>query len=81
MRKKNYKGRCEKRSIPKCPEVCRTYDPIQAAFAQKLGEDDSITEFQCNVLMEGLDIGDYTADFVCKRTDGANYKKTGSKTK
>ncbi len=29
MRKKNFKGRCEKRMIRKCMEVCRTYDAIQ----------------------------------------------------
>ena len=71
MRKKNYKGRCEKRSIPKCVEVCRTYDPIQAAYADRLSEDDSIVEFCCNVLLQGLEEGDYTSDFVCTKTDGS----------
>ena len=33
MRKKNFKGRCEKRVIAKCSEVCRTYDAIQYAYA------------------------------------------------
>ena len=32
MRKKNYKGRCEKRQISKCEDVCRTYDDIQRAY-------------------------------------------------
>ena len=32
MRKKNFKGRCEKRVLPKCAEVCRTYDPIQYVY-------------------------------------------------
>ena len=31
MRKKNFKGRCEKRKIGKCAEICRTYDTIQYA--------------------------------------------------
>ncbi len=26
MRKKGYKGRCEKRVLNKCQDVCRTYD-------------------------------------------------------
>ncbi len=36
MRKKNFKGRCTKRQMSKCTEVCRTYDPIQFAFADLL---------------------------------------------
>ena len=49
MKKRNYKGRCEKRSIPKCKDVCRTYDPIQYVYAEMLSQDESIEEFQCNV--------------------------------
>ena len=29
MRKKNYKGRCEKKSVPKCNEIFKAYDAIQ----------------------------------------------------
>ena len=36
MRKKNYKGRCEKRTLSKCQDICRTYDPIQSAYADEL---------------------------------------------
>lgn len=36
MRKKNYKGRCEKVSLSKCQGVCKTYDPIQMAYANIL---------------------------------------------
>ena len=32
MRKKNYKGRCEKRKLDKCQGVCKTYDDIQYAY-------------------------------------------------
>ena len=53
--------------LSKCKEVCRTYDPIQAAYADKLQANDSIREFQCNV---PLDDGEYRADFVCVKTDG-----------
>lgn len=62
MRKKNFKGRCEKRTISKCKEICRTYDPIQNAFADILQADKSISEIRCNVLFDGLE---YTTDFVC----------------
>ena len=70
MRKKNFKGRCEKRVIPKCAEVCRTYDAIQYAYADLLQADDGIKEIRCNVLLDGLDVGEYTSDFVCVKSDG-----------
>lgn len=70
MRKKNYKGRCEKRVIPKCTDVCRTYDPIQSACADLLSADPDIMEIRCNVLLEELDIGEYTSDFVCTKVNG-----------
>ena len=44
MRKKDYKGRCEKRTLSKCKEICRTYDGIQSAYADLLQQNDSITE-------------------------------------
>lgn len=69
MRKKNFKGRCEKRVIDKCSEVCRTYDAIQYAYADVLQKDEKIREIQCNVLLDGLAEGEYTSDFVCVRAD------------
>ena len=70
MRKKNYKGRCEKRTLSKCKEVCKTYDVIQAAYAEVLQECDEVKEIRCNVLLDGLEIGEYTSDFVCVKPDG-----------
>ena len=70
MRKKNFKGRCEKRMIGKCSDVCRTYDAIQYAYADLLQESDEVKEIRCNVLLDGLDVGEYTSDFVCTKTDG-----------
>ena len=67
MRKKNFKGRCEKRIISKCVEVCRTYDPIQYAYADILDRDDSVLEIRCNVPLDELE---YTSDFVCVKADG-----------
>ncbi len=52
MRKKNYKGRCVKRDVNKCSDICRTYDPIQTAYADILANDDEISEFSCNVPMD-----------------------------
>ena len=70
MRKKNFKGRCEKRVIPKCVDVCRTYDPIQYAYADVLAQDDSVLDIRCNVSMDDLEVGEYTTDFVCVKSDG-----------
>ena len=70
MRKRNFKGRCTKRVIPKCKDVCRTYDALQEAYADKLSADDEVSEFRCNVYLEGLAEGDYTTDFVCTKSDG-----------
>ena len=70
MRKKNYKGRCEKRVLSKCKEVCRTYDDIQSAYAELLQKSDSITEIRCNVLLDSMEVGESTSDFVCVKTDG-----------
>ena len=70
MRKKNFKGRCEKRMLGKCTEVCRTYDAIQYAYANLLQASDEVKEIKCNVLLDGLDVGEYTSDFVCTKTDG-----------
>ena len=48
MRKKGFKGRCEKRMLSKSEAVCRLYDPIQSAYADRLQEDDAIREIQCS---------------------------------
>ena len=37
MRKKNCKGRCEKRQPAKCNGICRTYDDIQYTYADTVG--------------------------------------------
>lgn len=70
MRKKNFKGRCEKRTISKCDEVCRTFDSIQYAYADVLQASDDIKEIRCNVPLNGLPDGEYTSDFVCMKTNG-----------
>ena len=70
MRKKNYKGRCEKRVLSKCQGICRTYDEIQYAYANMLEKDNTIKEFRCNVLLDNLLEGEYTSDFVCIKSDG-----------
>lgn len=70
MRKKNYKGRVDKRIVPKCEDVCRTYDVLQYKYADLLSKSDDVESFQVNVLLEGLEIGEYTSDFVITKKDG-----------
>ena len=70
MRKIGYKGRCEKKSLSKSKEVCRTYDPIQSKYAELLDGLPEIEEIRCNVPLEGFKEGDYMTDFVCVKTDG-----------
>jgi hypothetical protein len=70
MRRKNFKGRCEKRVIAKCSGICRTYDPIQYAYADLLAVDDAIREIRCNVPFDGAELSEYTTDFVCIKVDG-----------
>ncbi len=70
MRKKNFKGRCEKRTISKCKDVCRTFDAIQYSYADILQNSDDIKEIRCNVPLDGLVVGEYTSDFVCTKSNG-----------
>ena len=59
MRKKNFKGRCEKRVLSKCEGVCRTYDAIQFAYADRLEADDSVREIRVNVPLDGVEEGEF----------------------
>ena len=52
MRKKGYKGRCEKKDLSKSQEVFRTYDAIQSNYADILQNDNDIQEIRCNVFLE-----------------------------
>lgn len=69
MRKKSYKGRCEKRMLSKCSSICRTYDSIQTSYAEILENDPDIVEIQCNVILEDLEDGVYMSDFLCTKTN------------
>ena len=69
MRKKNYKGRCEKQSLDKFTTICKTYDPIQSTYANILVKNKDVAEVRCNVPLDGDECGEYMTDFVCKKTD------------
>lgn len=71
IRNRIQKGRCEKKKIHKCQEVCKTYDKVQGACLDYLSGREDITEIQCNVLLDSLEEDvEYTTDFVCKKTNG-----------
>ena len=48
----------------------RAYSDIQAAYAERLEKGDEVKELQCNVLLDGLEEGEYTSDFLCVKADG-----------
>ena len=70
MIKKNYKGRCIKKSVSKSKEVCRTYNELQLAYLDSLQSNDDITEIQCNIPLDGEEIGEYNTDFLCTKSNG-----------
>ena len=71
MRPKNFKGgRCIKTKLKKCEEVARTYDKIQTAYADVLDKDKNVEVIKCNVLLENLEDGEFTTDFLCTKTNG-----------
>jgi hypothetical protein len=69
MRRKTYKGRCEKRNLEKFTSICKTYDPIQSAYANILVKNKDIAEVRCNVALDD-DCSEYMTDFVCTKTNG-----------
>ena len=71
MRKKKYKGRAEKRNIPKCSSVCVIYTPLQTAYALMLSEDKKVKTFNVNIPLDDDEVGEYMTDFYCERVDGS----------
>lgn len=71
MKPKGYKRtRCEKKSMSKCTDgVARTYNAIEAKYVEKLEENSDVKEFRCQVLLAGLEIGEYCSDFVATKMD------------
>lgn len=71
MRAKTFRGsRCTKRKLKKCEEIAKTYDKIQTKYADILDRDENIKSIRVNVVLEDLDEGEFTSDFVCTKTDG-----------
>ena len=73
MRNTKSKVRCVKTSFGKCGDgVCRTYSPIQQAYAEELEKDGEVKEFRCNVPLTDLTLNDgkYSTDFMITKIDG-----------
>lgn len=70
MRKKDFKGKVEKKALSKCKTVCKTYDPIQSAYVDILEKDNDIFEIRCNVVLDGDEMGEYMSDVVCTKKNG-----------
>ncbi|MBR4456019.1 MAG: hypothetical protein IKS32_07320 [Solobacterium sp.] len=49
MKKINYKGRCEKRKVSKCKDICRTYSKIQSALVNALEKDEDVFFYAMSV--------------------------------
>ena len=71
MRSKNFKGsKCVKMKLSKSDGVVKTFDNIQTAYAQILDKDENIQKIQCNVVLEEIENGEFTTDFLCRKIDG-----------
>ena len=71
MRSKNFKGsKCVKMKLNKSEEIVRTFDNIQTAYAQILDKNENIQKIQCNVVLDEIENGEFTTDFVCTKLDG-----------
>ena len=71
MRKKNYKGRCEKKYVSKCDSICKTYDPIQAAYVDLLDSNPGNDEIKCNVILaiDTIAVENEVADNMYQRSE------------
>jgi hypothetical protein len=56
--------------LQKSEEVVRTFDNIQATYAQILDKNENIQKIQCNVPLEGIEEGEFTTDFLCTKING-----------
>ena len=72
MRNSKNKERCTKQTFRKHPGVCRTFNALQLAYAQRLEDDPGVKEFRSNVPLQDFELTDgaYTTDFLYTRSDG-----------
>ena len=73
MRNSKNKIRCTKQTFSKHPGICRTFNPLQLAYAERLEADPDVKEFRSNVPLQDFtapDDGAYVSDFLYTRADG-----------
>ena len=71
MKKVDYKGRCIKRQLSKCKDICRSYSEMQDDYARFSQINDDVKAFSCNVqLTDDPETESYTSDFVITLADG-----------
>lgn len=72
MKNINTKVTCTKQVFSKHQSVCKTYSPIQAAYAKILEDDPDVAKFQTNVKLTDLDFdgATYSTDFLITKTNG-----------
>lgn len=57
--------------MSKCSDgVAKTFNDIESRYADKLETNPDIKEFRCQVLLDGLELGEYCSDFVATKADG-----------
>lgn len=70
MRKRNYKGRCTKKSVSKSKEVCKLFDEIQYKYLDLMQDNPNVAEIMCNVPLDGEELEEYSTDFLCVLSNG-----------
>ena len=71
MKKVDYKGRCIKRQLSKCKEICISYSEMQDDYARFLQVNEEVASFSCNIKMDNdPETENYTSDFVITLVDG-----------
>ena len=59
-----------KKKLDKCIEVFRAHNELQLRYGEQLDEDDEVVEINANVELKGFEFGDYTTDFLCRKSNG-----------
>lgn len=59
-----------KKKLNKCKGIFRAFSELQFKYGDELESNDEVVEIRSNVVLEGCELGDYTTDFVCVKSNG-----------
>lgn len=59
-----------KKKLNKCKGVFRAFSELQFKYGDELESNDEVVEIKSNVVLEDCELGDYTTDFVCVKSNG-----------